>query len=90
MRLRKVFVPDSLGPEKVPPVIGITVRVPCGPVPTSRACPSVQLSEYRYVNPGAVGVAARADAERHNRVVRTLFKASILARGPSRAVYVTI
>ena len=43
------------GPEKVPPVMGITTRFPSGTLPTARDSPRVQFSEYRNVRPGVLG-----------------------------------
>lgn len=55
--------PDSLGPLKYPPMIGMATRWPLGPFPISIIGASVQLSEYRYVSPGAAGVAFWANVQ---------------------------
>lgn len=50
----------SLGPEKVPPVMGMTTREPTGVAPTSREGPRVQFSEYKKVSFGVFGAAGGA------------------------------
>jgi len=68
-------IPLIRGPEKVPPVMGITTRSPSGPLPTDKESPRLQLREYKNVRPGAWGATVWAVAfagRRATRVVRKL------------------
>jgi len=66
------MAPLSLGPENVPPVIGIAMRLPRGPAPKIIASARVALSVYRYVSVGAFGVVVCARAVLAHRVERAV------------------
>ena len=61
-------LPLSLGPENVPPVIGITALSPNGVEPTTAGAPLVTLAEKMNVAAGGLG-AARAFTARQKREI---------------------
>lgn len=54
----KTHLPDSRGPLKVPPMIGITMRsCPLGTGPSENLSPSNASMLYRSVNSGGTGAS---------------------------------
>jgi hypothetical protein len=61
----------SLGPENVPPVMGMATRPPRGPGPIVIASARVAFSVYKYVRVGGFGVDC-AKAVMAHRVERAV------------------
>jgi hypothetical protein len=55
-----LLLPSPLGPDKVPPVIGMASRVPAGPGPVLMVELTVRFIRKRYVRLGALGAAVAA------------------------------